>query len=331
MALTKVAVRLGNVEERLALVFGYFNDLENTADGIIQLIPELPDEMLLETRRYARSLGHVGWRVEVATDAEILSRIQSRQGNRDGREGKMAAYENAAKIAGCHEDTIRRNVQIYKTFLAPDVPELVLTAQQKLREKGYCEAALRSDDPHAAILDFAAKKDDDYRFTTWDARKAAKIGDPDKERKRLLPAIDKFLLDAEKQADWETWLSATRKLRESIPPLRKVLHEAVSGCREQLSRPEESMEDRLLFFLREGPGPTCELLADQLLMDRLKVQGVLDRLVAEGNVRAVKQTDEKTKLVASRGATPFIYFINEPVIGEGDRGMYFADDDSDDD
>lgn len=318
------------VERQLSTLFGYFNDLENSADGVLELIPLLPDEMLLETRRYARTLGHVGWRVEVAADAEILQRIQSRalSGKRDeAREGKMAAYENAAKIAGCHEDTIRRNVQIYKTFLAPDVPEPVLTAQQRLREKGYCEAALRAEHPQEAIVEFAAKKAADFRFTTWDARKAAKAGNPQKERQKVLPAIDKFLLDAEKEEAWKAWLGVTAILRKEIPPLRNVLHEAIRGCREQLARPEETLEERLLAFLREGPGPTCELLADQLLEDRYKVQGVLDSLVADGTIRAKKQSDDKTKITSARGATPMIYFFNYTVIGEGDRDMYFTDDD----
>lgn len=319
--------QLAKVELRLSRVLEYFNDIENNADTIIFLIPEMEDDQVLHVRQYARTMGHAAWRIEAAADASILHRVQSRQGRRDdSEEGRMDAYARAAKLAGCHEDTIRRNIQIFKTFLGPDVPPLVLDAQQRLREKAYCDEALRAPDPHKALLEFDKKKQADYRFNTVDAKRLARAGDPEKERKRILPAIDKFVMEEASKAHWEMWLAVTHDLAVAIPPLRKILQSAIKECREHLSRPAETLEARLLFFLCEGPGATCELLADQLLENRYKVQGVLDQLVAEKKVRAVKQTDDKTKLIASRGATPLIYFVHQEVIGEGDRDMYFVDD-----
>lgn len=319
------------LERRLSAALGFFNEVENTADSIVELLAQMSDEDVLETRRYARALGYVGWRLEVIADAEILKRIQSRQGQRGNEgDGKMAAYCRAAETAGCHEDTIRRNIQIYKTFLAPDVPELVLSAQQKLREKGYCEAALRADNPHEALIEFDRRKQEDFRFNTREAHKVARAGDVEKERKRILPAVAKVLLEPDKQALWEKWLKLTGAVQRGIPDLSRILAEAIKTCREQLSLPEQTVEERLMFFLREGPGPTCEQLADQLQMDRFKVQGILDKLVEEDALRAVKQSDDKTKITSARGATPLLYFVNQPVIGEGDRGMYFTDADDDD-
>lgn len=313
-------------EQALSVILDYFNDVENNADAIIFLIPKMTDDQVLIVRAYARAATHAGWRIEAAADASILDRVRSRQGKRDNtEEGKMDAYSEAAKLAGCHEDTIRRNIQIFRKFLGPGVPPLVLEAQQRLKEKAYCDEALRAPDPYKALLEFDKKKQEDFRFNTGDAKRIARAGDPHKERRKVLPAIDKFVIEnPANQKLWETWLALTIKLKREIPPLSKILHEAIKGCREQLGRGEESLEDRLLFFLREGPGPTCELLADQLHEDRYKTQGVLDSLVADGTIRAKKQSDDKTKIASARGATPLIYFFNYPA-GSEDEATYYGD------
>lgn len=85
------------------------NDLFNYAEGkaqeIICALPDMTDEELLETRRSARGLGQVAWRIECEADREIVKRGVER-GN------KKATVEDAAKEAGVTSQTIYLNARV---------------------------------------------------------------------------------------------------------------------------------------------------------------------------------------------------------------------------
>lgn len=51
-----------------------FNHAEGVAQSIMDAMPSMPDEELLETRRRARDLGSLSWRIECQADRETIGR-----------------------------------------------------------------------------------------------------------------------------------------------------------------------------------------------------------------------------------------------------------------
>jgi hypothetical protein len=303
-------------EEPVSELLQYCNQGESSTEQVIERfrlwLAWISDDALLEVRAYARAQARAAWRIEVAVDAEILDRIRLRggRGRKDeAGEGRMSAYAVAAKVAGVHERTIRLNAQIYQTFFQ-GVPETVAVARHSLGEKTYFQEALRADDPHAALISLAEKKNSDPSFTTYDVRRWLKVGDVEEAKRQTIPSLQEIVLKGEARKAWNRWVAATAELRRMAPELARPLNDCLKLCREEISRPEQTTKERICSLLRETPGDTCENLAQMLRLDRVKTQAILDAMVADGTLRRVPQFDDRTKLVAARGAQVWLYFFN---------------------
>lgn len=305
-------------------IFGVYNIVTPTADKLIEIIPLLSDDDVLQARGYARDLFRASWRIEIAADGEISTRVRLRggRGKKDeAGEGRMLGYEQAAQAAGVDSSTIRRNAQMYQVFFG-DAPETVLRAQQSLGEKRYLEEALRAEDPHAAIIYFAERKQADPSFTTRDARRWVQVGDVGEIRQRIIPSLVALTLEEPQRTIWEMWLSATNALRKAIPELRRDLNDCVKICREQLSRPAQTTEERICALLIDHPGSYAEDLSRWLDLDSPKTDAVLEAMRDDAIIREVPDFDKSTKFFAARGAVRMTYYYNYPVGADPNEYKY---------
>lgn len=121
---------------------------------------------LLYARRQCRGLG---WRGEVACDAELLSQCQTLKGGRGKVDscgiGIGAAIRAQAQKTHDSVETIRLNIRIYKTFF-----ETIVARYDSLEDKGYYHAALRAPNPLKAIEFFAKEFKSNESFTVSEAR-----------------------------------------------------------------------------------------------------------------------------------------------------------------
>jgi hypothetical protein len=298
--------------EWLDRTFAAYDVVAPSAEQLVEMMPQLGDEDVHRARMYAQALFRASWLIEIAADYEILHRMRLRggRGKKDVLgEGRMSAYDRAAKAAGVHRNTIMRNAQMHQVFFV-DAPETILDVQDSLVEKSYLEEALRADDPYTALKVFVEMKKADPSFTAKDARRWVQVGDVEEVRRQIIPSLACLIEDSPNKPIWEKWLAATKELRTVEPMLQKPLNDCERDLRDQISRPTHTVEERICFLLRENPGMTCEALTPMLGLDRPQVQAVLDVLERENRVRKVSQFDSKTKLVAARGANVWLYFFN---------------------
>lgn len=299
-------------ETAIGQVLSFFNIMDASTDRIIEHIPLMSDDDLVHVRGYARSLDRTSWRIEIAVDAEILSRAKLRggRGHKDEEgEGRMAALERAADWARVHPDTIRRNAAIYQAFF-DDPEQTIVDVHDTLTQKSYYEIALRADDPVAALRVFAEKKKADYKFSVRDARRWVAVGDVEEVRKRIIPSLIALTLEEPQRTVWEAWIVATNALRSTIPELRRDLNDCVKICREQLSRPEQTIEQRICSLLRSHPGSYSEDLARWLDLDAPKTDAVLSVMIAELTIREVPDFDKGARLCAAGGPVRMTYYFN---------------------
>lgn len=122
---------------------------------------------MLYARRQCRGLG---WRGEVACDAELLSQCQRLKGGRGKVDlhsvGIVAAVRAQAQKTRDSVETIRLNIRIYKTFF-----ETVASRYDSLEDKGYYHAALRAPNPLKAIEFFAKEFSTNELFTVAEAKR----------------------------------------------------------------------------------------------------------------------------------------------------------------
>jgi hypothetical protein len=121
---------------------------------------------LLYARSQCRGLG---WRGEVACDAELLTQCQFLKGGRGkiDLEGVGIGAVVRAQARKTHDsiETIRLNIRIYKTFF-----ETVVTRYDSLTDKGFFHAALRASNPLRAIEYFAEQFATDEAFNVVTAK-----------------------------------------------------------------------------------------------------------------------------------------------------------------
>lgn len=139
----------------LAKIFNHLNKLDKLETDVIDLLPALTDDEVVETRAYSKLLGKTAFKIELACDAEIWNRTKANcgRGNVDVEEvGILAAVKKRASEIGCGESTIRKNAQLYNQF------KKVLSTEHNLDEKGFYQAAIASPDPDGFIELMAQKK-----------------------------------------------------------------------------------------------------------------------------------------------------------------------------
>lgn len=148
-----------------------FNEAEARAADIIDALPTLTDEHLLETRRRAKDLGQVAWKIECAADAEILNRTKAKtgRGNIDSEgAGVTSAVRDAADKLGVSERTIFLNAKIHKVISeAEKTTENVFSSL----DKSHVIAALGAENTTAALEAIVKEHDADRSFSARDAKR----------------------------------------------------------------------------------------------------------------------------------------------------------------
>jgi hypothetical protein len=152
-----------------AEILGLLNDAHDREDAILQSVPLLdsPDD-IVDIRLEAVS--RKTWRVECACDAALVATINFQLGGI----GTRKALKEKAKSARSDVSTIYRNAQVYTTFLGQNTPKRSLNVQTVLNEKGFYEAALRTDKPHEAIRILAKEKEANPEYSVRDALRQLK-------------------------------------------------------------------------------------------------------------------------------------------------------------
>ena len=159
--------------QALAKIFNHLNKLDKLETDVINLLPELSDDEVMETRNYAKLLGKSSWKIEIACDNEIWNRTKAKcgRGNIDvDEDGIIAAVNKRAGEIGCSGQTIRNNRNIFDTFKE----ELCKSDFTHLDEKTFYLAAYVAPDPHAMLEKFAKEKLDNPFFSTRDAFREAR-------------------------------------------------------------------------------------------------------------------------------------------------------------
>lgn len=285
-----------------------FDRLDSLADGLIEALPTMNDDALWQARRQARAAGKACWRIECAVDAELLSRVSDArrgQGRRDEEgAGRVAAVEARARENGVEPQQIRRNAQIYKTFLSEQ--DNILSGQniknpaEILEDKYFFEVALRADDPHSALRQFAERKAADPEFSTRDARRL--IQAQPAEKADLGSVVEVALGGEDARAAWEAYQRAARGLSGHVPTVRGLVAGHLEEMAYELSRPRGTLKSRILELIEDGYS-TAVSLAGMLGYHRICVEALLQRLIDSEDVAAEKQVPNE----GARGAAITIY------------------------
>lgn len=290
-------------ELRLGQIYHVFDIITVSLDEVRRSIKLYSDEALKQGRNYARSLGEATWQFECTYDAEILGRACAKRGrgNKDIlEEGKMAAARAVAKEHGVGERIIRLNADIADTFFSPDVPENVERACHILREKEYYKIALTTDDPHTWLCAFAREKKADIKFNTSKARNMLE--------KSKAPGVDEVIeqlsLEDEITEAYYAWRRACENLALVVPHLSGFLSGYVSEIKYEMTRPTESIRDRILQHVRGGC-QTIEDLAREMGYQRIHMAVFLNRLVDDNTL----YTEEEERKPGARGAARKVYKI----------------------
>lgn len=117
-----------------------------------------------------RQCSGIGWRGEVACDAELLTQCKKLKGGRGKIDvegaGLYAAMREQARKTRCSLETIKLNIRIFNTFCQTQV-----THYLRLDDKGFYHAALRAPNPLKAIEFFAKEFQSNELFTVAEARR----------------------------------------------------------------------------------------------------------------------------------------------------------------
>lgn len=153
----------------VARILNMCHRLEEQRDALLELLPTATDEVIVEIRMSARSVGVWAWLIECACDAEVLRRAERHKGGRGKRDvdgtGAKAAAGQQAYLDGKSPRTVERNAQIIKTFGT----ETCVTRGASLQDKGFFIAALSAPDPLKAIEIFEKEKVENPFFEVQDA------------------------------------------------------------------------------------------------------------------------------------------------------------------
>lgn len=141
---------------------------------LLDLLPSQSEEDIIQTRAQAKQLEKHGWYIQSACDAALWDRnakAKRGRGNKDvNQTGIKAAVIKKARLIGVTPMTIYRNKQIYR--LIQDFNSTnEFNVLSVLEDRGFYNAALNSEDPIQALLDFSELKKSSRRFRISDARR----------------------------------------------------------------------------------------------------------------------------------------------------------------
>jgi hypothetical protein len=163
-----------NVTEQFSSLMSYLNRLDEFQDTVISLLPFASDEEIAEIRLRGFALGHAGWRVVCACDAETIGRAMALKGGRGKKDtegqGKLSAAKERGKQGGYTDKNARRNAQLFNTFKT-----VLIDQHSLLDEKGFYEQALRTPQPRKTIKKFEKEKESNPNFSVTDAARLAKL------------------------------------------------------------------------------------------------------------------------------------------------------------
>ena len=161
---------MNEITHAVGSLFNELNVIESKADTVIAMLPDMTDEQVKSTHSYAKEIGKAAWRVEVAANAEIMKRIQSRAWQRGG-DGVVATIASVAADLGIAPRTLYNDTQIHKTFFAT---QNIASACNVLQDKQFYTAALTASNPLEAVEQMAIKKAENPFFTASDAYREIK-------------------------------------------------------------------------------------------------------------------------------------------------------------
>lgn len=293
----------------LARVSSQLKKMGETEREVIALLPSMSWRQLLTTRSKAQILYTVGWRVEIACDAEIWDRhdkATSGRGNVDteGR-GIMAAVNRRSKEIGCGASTIRANARLHKRF------KKVMSTHHNLDDKGFYQAAEAADDPIAAVKHFAKEKLANPLYRPADAwrwvrkRKARDIGES---------VDDTLVLKDETVRDWLLNYKARREddlATAPVPFLKDMVRAHSRHAGEQLGRTIAGDCEEIMTAIEECGGLSfqgietwlyahCYFISEANLEDRIAYME-FDKWIVEDSA------GEEGKLDESRGTQATFY------------------------
>lgn len=162
----EVSAESSRSSELASQIIGLLNESRDQETVILQTVPLLDDTKAIVDIRI-EAVSRKTWRVECACDAALISTVNAETGGI----GVKKELKEKAKDAHSDVSTIYRNAQIYTTFLGKKTPKRSLNVQTVLNEKGFYEAALRTEDPHRTIRILAHEKSNNPTYSVRDALK----------------------------------------------------------------------------------------------------------------------------------------------------------------
>lgn len=186
------------------------NKAQKTEEDVINALSSMTDEEVIETRWTARVWFSCFWKVEIACDAEIWDRHEHAlrgRGNVDVEEkGVLAAVNRRKKEIGCGASTIYANAALYRRF------KNVLSTWKNLDDKGFYQAALKSEDPESKLAEWSERKEEHRFFRPADAWREVKTHEeqtrPDETAVIQTKEVKKFLAD---------YRASLKRLRKKVP------------------------------------------------------------------------------------------------------------------
>lgn len=261
-------------------IIHWMNDVEMKAQTIIETIPMMDDERLLEIYEQSQILGRCAWRIRAAVAYEILSRATSvkvGRGNKDNEEqGRVAVARKIAKQVGIAPKVLLEEAGIHATFLgnclsARNNSETHGTYDH-LAEKEFYRAAYYSDDPHSTLEFFAHQKSENPTYSTRDAWRHLK--------EQKTPPIDTpvppLIEDECVRSWWERFADVVAGAPDR-PGLRRLLNNVYDEVRNFVQRPSTDRRNQILNLIREGIDEH-DLITHEIGADRIHVAKWLNSL-----------------------------------------------------
>ncbi len=288
-----------------AEILHWMDRLEEKTEAILAAIPFLDDDELSQVNERAESLGMAAWRIRAKGQAEILQRLAKRQSGGRGRgddeqTGIVATINRVATELGIGARQLRKNAEVHQTFFSETVANVCNSLRDGtldcLKEQGFFEAALATDDPHATIEYFARCKTENPNFSVRDAWRYVR----EKKAPPIEQPIPPLIEDPAVKRAWEAYGQACAELARTTKaagvPLGRILLGCTNELREEVQRPGTTRRQQLLDLIA-GAVDEIELIALHLSVDRIWVATWLNRLESEGAVESF----EKPRAPGARG------------------------------
>ena len=135
-------------------------------------IAKMTHDRVCKTYAQAQKTNTQSWQIMALCAAELRSRtvsLSGGRGNKDGsEEGRTATIRRTAKECGVAVSTFQRDAQIGELLC-----KTPLNIQNSLEKKSFYEEALRSGQPEAMLINFAAQRAIKQTFSPRDAKRLA--------------------------------------------------------------------------------------------------------------------------------------------------------------